>query len=63
MKKYEYRLTEVDAFDGTIVSILTYMGENGWELVSASTPFESPKEEGYWIVRMFFKREVNELSE
>lgn len=56
MPKFEYRLIQVDAFDSERVDILTRMGENGWELVSYTTPIESPKQPGYWCIDMVFKR-------
>lgn len=56
MKKFEHRLIQTDAFGEERINMLTRMGEKGWELVSYTTPVESPKSPGYWFVDMVFKR-------
>lgn len=63
MKKFEHRLIQTDAFGEERINMLTRMGEKGWELVSYTTPLESPKSLGYWFVDMVFKREkVEEID-
>lgn len=53
---WDYRLIDAHAFDGSSVEIMNNMGDNGWELVSYSDIIHSPKSEGYYFVRMTFKR-------
>lgn len=57
MPKFKYRIIQADALDSERLSQLNHMGEEGWELVSYTTPIESPRQPGYWFVDMVFKRE------
>lgn len=53
--KIEYRVIDLDMFDGEMSEVLNSMGEKGWEVVKFFEPMKYTNSDGMFV-RVIFKR-------